>query len=614
MKGLLNLENSILRLEGTSSEREDWSKKVARYIEDLTSDRSERKQIYQKRKDFYEGNQGGYSNITGIIKDTKQKKGHTNQVANYAGKTVVKIAYGLANNPPKISTAAIDETDEMETIKAQAVEDYINSVLDSPLNYFWKKTYRRACVIQCEFGDAAIKTYIEGNQIKISNHDDMNSIMVGWNGEGGPDGFDFVITESFLTPDFIEENWKIKVERTKIPDQKREQTTVTGTWSRDESNVWATKNLTAGNKLPRGKTDLTKLKVIEFDSANYYITEIEGEVVQFIEKDDISYPKVKFWTIIPNIPNPPNNWSIADIDYLIDIQIELNDNDNRASDYIRVGGVQRYIAYNMDDFDPESIKTSSGQVIFVSDPDGKSRFEPLPTNINNFPSDSYNQRKLNQNYDMGLPKVSFGGGAGESGRSKAIDYQSSVDLIVFKRDAWELAIQDIAKKIQIFGNFLLNNMDWFSDNQKNFVIRRQEFDWSDILPITQSDKVVNVLNKFTMGLPLKQAYKELGYRNPDALLEQLKQELKDPNMMILRAKAWQMSEGLLQAQLKAQETIAQTQTGEFSPSPNQEFPTLTTGQNEPTRKPVAQRGGTTTYSSAKGLLDRTRQNLQAQGR
>ncbi|MCH8295983.1 hypothetical protein IH992_33305 [Candidatus Poribacteria bacterium] len=101
-------------------------------------------------------------------------------------------------------------------------------------------------------------------------------------------------------------------------------------------------------------------------------------------------------------------------------------------------------------------------------------------------------------YDLGVPKVSFGAGGADSGRSKAIDYQSLVDLITFKRDRWELALDLLIEKIQILGNFYFKE-DFFKDAAtKQFVIRYPEFDWTDILPITQMDKVVNVINKFTV--------------------------------------------------------------------------------------------------------------------
>lgn len=607
-KDLLDLSNSTLVLEGTPKEQKQWSKKIADFSHDLLVDKNERKSIYSKRRDFYTGSQGDYSNIVGIVKDTKNKKGHTNQVTNYAGKTVVKMAMGLANNPPHILVNPQDETDAMEDIKAQAVEDYIDSVFDDKKNYFWKKTYRRSVFQQAEFGDVAIKTYPEDGKVCITGHDDMTTLMVGWN--GNPGEFDFVIAEAYITAQAVEDKYGIRVDKKALGKIQESETKGNGSW--EGNNQWGTR----GSDRPglpgfaSGKNLLPKVKVQEFDSEDVYAIKIEDELVQLQFKDNITYPKVKFWTIVANIPNPPSPWSIADIDYLIDIQIELNENDNRSADHLRVGNVQRYVAYNMNDFDPESLKTASGQVIFVNDPDGKSRFEPLQTNINNFPDDQYNNRKMGQMYDMGLPKVNYGASGADSGRSKAIDYQSSVDLTAFKRDAWELALSDICEKIQIFGNFLEGDkVDWFDDSEGKFVTRRVEFDWADALPLSASDKIVNVANKVNMiGISIKTALKELGYRNPDAEIALLKKELADPDLMILRSKMWQLSGGLLQAQNQAA-TMAQS-NGVDMGGVNQPSPTLSSDQNQGNSSPMAAKGGTSS-SSASGMIGMARQNMGA---
>ncbi len=609
---LLDLSESTLILQGDEVEQKRFKKLINDRDTDLQPDLLERIPVYQKRRDFYTGNQGQYSNVTGILKDTKQKRGHTNQVTNYAGKTVVKMAFGLANNPPTQTIDPLDSIDDIEVIKAQAIENYVDDVFKK--EKFWKKTYRRAVFIQGEYGDVAIKTYLEDKRIKICAHDNVETIKVGWN--GNPGEFDFVIVENYLTPATIREQYGIKVNEkllSQISPNKQKNTA-----GGHDDNQWATKNgdVAGQTQLPSGKSKLSTVKVTEYDSENVYAILIQDELVQLIFKDDENYPRIKYWTIVGNIPNPPSPWSIADIDYLMDIQIELNENDNRSADHLRVGNVQRYVAYNMDDFDPESIKTSSGQVIFVNDPDGKSRFEPLQTNINNFPDDQYHQRKLNQIYDMGLPKVNYGASGADSGRSKAIDYQSSVDLTQFKRDAWELALEDIIEKIQIFGNFLLGEgVDWFTDSEGQFVTRNVNFDWSDALPISQSDKIVNIANKFNMvGLSLKQAYKELGYRNPQTMIDELKKELQDPDLMILRAKAWPLSQGMLEANNIAA-TMNMTMQGAdpAAAGGGEPSPTLTSEQNQGSSQPMAAKGGSTSFSTPAGMIDRARQNLQAKG-
>lgn len=617
MEELLDLKESTLLLEGTKAEQKRMNRAIAKYVRELEPDRNERKQIYRKRKDFYTGDQGDYSNIVGIIKDGKQKRGHTNQVANYAGKTVVKMAFGIANNPPRLNVIPQDEVDEIEGVRSQSVEDYINSVFDSKKNRFWKKTFRRAAFHQAEFGDAAIKIYpeVDKKEVCIQGHDDMSTIMVMWNGNFSE--YDGVIVEYDLSPQAVYDRYKIKVNEKLLKSEQKEESKNEGSWL--NNNQWGTRG--NGNQgvsgLPTGKTLIPKVKVQEFDTEDIYAIRIQGELVQLVFKDDISYPKVKFWTIIPNIPNPPSPWSIADIDYLMDVQVELNDNDNRSADHLRVGNVQRYVAYNMSDFDPESIKTTSGQVIFVNDPEGRAKFEPLQTNINNFPDDQYHNRKMSQMYDMGLPKVTYGSSGADSGRSKALDYQSSIDLTEYKRDAWELALQDICEKIQIFGNFLLrsDNVDWFNDVGGNFIVRNVEFDWSDILPLSQSDKIVNVANKFNMiGISLKQAYKELGYRNPDDMIKELEKELDNPKLMILRSKAWQLSQGLLEAQAQAAVQAQSNGSMETGAQVNQGSPTLTSDQNSESARPMASKGGTTAYSSAAGAVARATQNKTAGGR
>lgn len=650
---LLDLTESTLLLEGDDVQQKKWSTKIDNQSHDLEQDRGERKNIYIKRKDFYTGNQGSYSNITGIIKDTKQKKGHTNQITNYAGKTVVKIALGIANNPPKLSTTPQDPTDDLETVRAKAVQEFQDAIFKE--NKFWNGAFRRAAFHQSEFGDAAIKTYPETDPITgekkicITVHEDLSTLSVGWNGEPGQ--FDFVIAETLLTPQAVYDKYGIKVNEKALKQNTQEDYRTFGSW--EQNNQWGTKpGVKAGTtQAPSGKTQLPKARVVEYDSEDVYAIKIENELVSLVFKDGKTFPRTKFWTIIPNIPNPPSPWSIADIDYLMDSQIELNENNNRSSDHLRVGNVQRYVAYNMNDFDPESIKTSSGQVIFVNDPDGKARFEPLQTNINNFPDDQYHNRTMGQLYDMGLPKVNYGGSQSSSGRSKAIDYQTSIDLTDFKRGSWEMALQDVAEKIQTFGNFLFTEVDWFTNADGKFILRDNEFDWTDILPISASDKIVNVANKYNMiGISLKTALKELGYRNPEAEIAQIKKELQDPTLMMLRAKAWQLSPGLISAETDAQ---AAQGSGDKSPqakvsvsvsadaataegqqllqdvglqsgtpsgtpsgasSANQPSPTLNADQNSGSARPMASKGGTTSYSSAQGLISKTRQNLTAEGR
>lgn len=618
----LDLKQSNLVLEGTPQEQSEWNKKIQDRLEVLSPDRDKRKRIYRIRKDFYTGDQSTYTTIIGLT--VKEKKGHANAVMNYAGKTSAKIGYALANNPPKLTVPARKVQSEVRAIeadRAQGVEDFIDTVFTN--NRFWKGGYRRSSFNQVVNADFAIKLYPYNSgtkdepvwEFKVINHERMENLLVGWRGDD-PTQFDYVIVDEMRSIQSIKDEYGIVVPES-LATTASDQKDASGNSSHNNNNQWGTKgpNSAARVSLPDGQSNVPTIRFIEYDDENVYALKIGTQIVQLIFKDGKTFPKMKFWRIGHNIPNPGSPWSISDIDYLVDPQTELNEASNEERDYIRVGANQKYVAYNMTDFNPESIRTGSGGVIFVNSPDGTARFEPLQTNVNSFPIDSYLSRVQNHLHDLGLPKVSYGASGADSGRSKAIDYQTMVDLVVFKRDAWELVLDEVCELIQIMGNFFFPELNIFKDPQTGgFVVRHVEFDWTDILPVTQADKVVNVINKVQMGLPFKEAYKELGYRDVDAIISAMKEEARDPELMEFRSKMWQLTAGILAAQ---QNAMAVNGSTEQMDSPvNQAGPTLTQSQNQgrSSSLPVSQQGGTTAYSSMAGNLGRMRQNATAGGR
>jgi len=613
----IDFKDSKLVLEGTPSQRKEKRKKINDLKEALKPDRDTRRALYKKRFDFYTGRHN-YTNIVG--KTTLEKKGHPNAVFNYAGKTAKKISYGLANNPPNVTFPArkLVSADfvENERIRAQAVESFVDDVLDK--NDFWLKAYRRACMNQVTMGDAAIKTYPQKDgqewNIKITNLEKMDNIMVAWRGDDVHE-YDAVIVEEERTLKSIEDEFGIKV-----PDSLAHTTKDKDRATANEGSAWAEDKQWSGTTaLPSGETKSPSVTLVEYDDRDYYCLLIGKEMIQYVEKDDVTYPKVPFWTIIHNIPQPRSPWSISDIDDMMDPQIEFNEASNEERSYIRVGANQRYVAINMEDFDPESIKSGSGGVIFIDSPDGSARFEPLAANVNTFPVDSYINRVRDTMYDMGVPKVTFGAGGADSGRSKAIDYQSLVELIDFKHDAWELALRDIFKKIQMYGNFYYGDTEIFQDEATGeFALRNPDFDWAQVMPITQSDEIVNVLNKVQMGLPFRYAFKELGYRDVDAIIEEMKRETRDAELMEYRAKMYQVTPGLVEAQKRANDLLQAQEAGPpavpGAPGVNQSAPTMISAQGgEGMPQPASVKGGTTSFSSPQGFIDQTRQNLQAKG-
>lgn len=618
----IDITNSVLLLEGSEEEQDKISKLIDKRVDYLTEDKVDRKRVYAVRRDFYVGNHGKYTNIVGLQK--KEKKGHANAVLNYAGKSAQKIAQAMSNNPPNMTFSVdplykpFDADYQTEETRTQSVEDFTQIVFDR--NRFWKRGYRRGSFNQSIVGDFALKVYpcnIGTKEqpewdIRVVAQEKIENLLVGWRGDDAKE-FDFVICEEEKSIQSIEEEWGIKVpmslaEKSTSPEDKRSN-------SGHNENQWGQKNVGLGGRavLPTGENSIPTVMVREYDDENVYAIKIGTKLVQYAKKDDETYPKMKFWIMGENVPNPGSHWSIADIDYLIDPNIELNEGSNEERDLIRVGTGQKFVAYNMPDFDPESIKTGSGGVIFVESQDGSSKFEPLQTNVNNYPADSYLSRMKKHIHDLGIPEVTYGSAGADSGRSKAIDYQSMVDLVVFKRDAWELALDEVSEKIQKLGYFYFKE-DFFTDAKSGELkVRHPDFDWSDVVPITQSDKIVNIVNKVQMGLPFRLAFKELGYKDVDAVIDEMKKEAQDKDLMIFRSKMFNLAPGTVKA-----ETEAASQSGGMGGNPNAQAagPTLTTSQNSgrDTSLPVSQQGGTTSFSTGQGLIDRARQNMQAQGK
>ncbi len=622
----LDLSNSKLILDGTEEQQSAWSEKIDTRAKVLETDKLDRESVYKVRRDFYVGNQAKYTNIVGL--QAKEKKGHANAVINYAGKTAAKIAYSLTNNPPNI-TYPVDPNYKpiapnytTEESRTQASEDFNDEVLRR--NKFWKRGYRKGVFNQVVVGDFAIKIYPYKDpesgewDIKVVAMEKMENLLVGWRTDDTRE-YDYVIADDLRSVQSVESEWGIKVPAEAITKVNAEQLSNGG---HSQNQEWGTKNVGLGgrNVLPTGKNMIPAVRVREYDDENVYAIKIGDELVQLVFKDGKTYPKMSFWVLGENIPNPGSHWSISDLDYLIDVNIELNEASNEERDYIRVGANTKYVAYNMNEFDPESVKTGSGGVIFVDSPNGDSKFEVLQSNVNTYPADSFLNRMKKHIHDLGVPEVTYGASGISSGRSKAIDYQSLVDLTIFKRDTWEIVMEEISEKIQRLGYFYFKS-DFFTDAETNkFKVRRPEFDWDDIIPTTQADKVVNVLNKVQMGLPFRLAFKELNYRDVEAVIDEMKKEASDPDLMLYRSKLWGLTKGVALAQNELGQTVPANPagpTGAVTPdNSGDQQPTLTPNQNDgtPSNLPVSARGGTTSVSTPNGVLAQQNQNNLAAGK
>lgn len=598
------------------------------------TDLAERESILKKRQDFFEGRHHLWTNVIGQTR--KQEEGHIQAVFNYILKFCQKLHQTLTNIPPKLKIVPSDESDEIETARAEAVEQSIQKVLED--NKFWNVIFKRAGMNQIRDGDMVLDCKVqedeeEGKHIEIGCTEDMLKILVGWDDAAGT-------SKSWIA---FRDQWTIsKIKRefgydaepiadSKIGSEKQ------GSHLNDQYGIFASTTQSSPS-VPSGITSLPKAEI-----ADYWGYEIIENKVKVINLIFIGHDNVQFLlTDYKKIPrfighsfiSPGKPWSMSFIDPLIDPQIELNDRTGEEGDLVRVGAHMKFLVVNMPDFDQDSIKPGSGQCIYL---EGEGvDFRPLPMTISTFPSESYINRVLDHIFNIGIPKITLAAGtAPYTGRVGAIQYQPFADIVEDLRIQWEVILEDLVQTIQQYFIDFFPELhpilrEHFTDEvtgesyDGDLIIRKVEFDWDNILPLSRSDKVVDASTMRDRGtISLSTYLEQAGFKNPGAEIKKLKKEVKDPDLMTIREKFTQFSPGVVSAQLEAQkkamesqeqnaETMGMVNETMNQPTPKSTPPLLTSEQNSGKRGVLAGTGTPTGQTaSLKGNLAQTIQNQNA---
>lgn len=628
-KGTLIIDDSVPK-----ETRENISERVLGYIDQMKTELSEREPILQKRQDFFEGQHHKWTNVIG--QTVKQMEGHILAVFNYIYRFCTKLHQSLTNSEPRIKIKPGDEASEVEVVRAEAVEKALYRVLSD--NNFFSTIFKRASINQIRDGDFLLGCVVTeddeaGKHIEITAVEDLKKVSVIWDDASGT-SFTGVIFRDMWTLAKIKREFDYDAEA--FSDKTQETNAQKGDHLKDQYGMLSQGGSasvtvpTGQGKVPKGEiVDYWGLEVINKKIKVVNLVYINKELVQFYVTDYKKIPKFIGHSFI----SPGKPWSVSFIDGLIDPQIELNDRSSEEGDLIRIGAYMKFVVVNMPDFDPDSIKPGSGQVIFIEGENAD--FRPLTMNITPFPSESYINRVLDHLFNLGLPKIALSAGtAPYTGRVGAIQYQPVVDFVSDLRIQWEVVLRDLFRTTQQYF------IDYFPEMhpimreaimgedgeiiEGDFIIRDIQFDWDNVLPLSRSDKVVDASTLYDRHAISTSTYlEEAGFRDPTSEIKKLKNEAADPEMMTLREKFSQLSSGALKAQLDAQKVAAQTQeelgaagaiggenTGATPASPK---PLLTTEQNSG-RRGVLTGTGTPTGQTAtqKGAVAQATQNINAQ--
>lgn len=627
-KGRFIIDDTI-----NQEEREELSTKILSSLEKMKSEVSERSSKIKKRTDFYEGNHHRWTNVQGQV--VKQQEGHILAVFNYILRFCQKLQQTITNNPPRIKIISKDEANEVETSRAERVEEIVYDILKK--NFFFPVTFKKSTVNQVRDGDFIIECKVmkdkNGPRVVINSNEDLTKIKVGWDDASGT-SFSFIAFEDMWSVSKIMRDYGYEAES--ISDSELAKSAVSGNHLKDQYGLMSSGG--SNDAVPSGVSQLPQAPICDY--WGYHV--IKGEVkvlnlifinkkmVQFVVTDYKEIPKFVGHSLV--VAGKP--WSLSFIDSLIDPQIELNDRTGEEGDLIRIGSHMKFVAINMDDFDPDSVKPGSGQVIFISGENAD--FRPLQMTISPFPSADYINRVMEHLFTLGIPKIALAAGtAPYTGKVGAIQYQPFADLVTDYRIQWEVVMDKLIQTIQQYlidyfpellpvmrESILDSSTGQMTDGDP--IVRDIEFDWDNVLPLSRSDKVVDASTLRDRGaISLHSYLGEAGFRDPSKEIEKIKAEAKDEDLMSAIPKFQQFSPGVVRAQLDAQKMMTEQveASGEtagmidaaMTPKPGTTpAPILNASQNDGKRGVLSGAGTPSgSVASAKGAVDMASQNNNA---
>lgn len=614
--------------------RGEISDKVLKNLELMNQEVADRSPILQKRQDFFEGRHHKWTNVQGQV--VKQQEGHILATFNYINRFCQKIAQTLTNNPPRIKVKSKDESNEIETSRAEMVEATLYDILKK--NFFFPVIFKKAAINQIRDGDFIIECKvmkdIKGNRVVINTNEDLLKIKVGWDDASGT-SFSFVAFEDLWTLEKIKRDFGYEAEP--MSDSELEKSTPNqGNHLSDQYGLMSSGGghseavPTGSNKLPKARiTDYWGYEIINNEVKVVNIIHINKELVQFVVTDYREIPKfIGHSQLVAGKP-----WSMSFIDPLVDAQIELNDRTGEEGDLIRVGSHMKFLAINMSDFDPDSVKPGSGQVIFIEGEGAD--FRPLQMTISPFPSADYINRVMEHMFTLGIPKIALAAGtAPYTGKVGAIQYQPFADLVNEYRIQWEVVMDKLLNTIQQYLiDYFPETLPYMTESVYDEatqsytdgepVIRDIEFDWENVLPLSRSDKVIDASTlRDRSAISLHTYLEEAGFRDPGKEIKKIKKEVKDKELMAALPKFQQFAPGTVRAQLDAQkmQISAQEDQAEMvgmsqpeAPKSSTPAPIMHSNQNDG-RRGVLSGAGTPSgqTASAKGAVAQASQNSNAQ--
>jgi hypothetical protein len=495
---------------------------------------------YNLLREFFDGDQWNHI----------PEEGGNLRVYNFCAPTVFNYTSFMVNEPPEFDVPSDDIKEPLENERAERKEILLKEILK---DNFFSTQFEAIVQIGSALGDSfmvgpfwnSLDKRIYFSTVKrpenirpIFSSDDYNTII----------GY---IHDYYLSREIVEKFFSEQIKKRGITLKETPITSELGSSSTDA-------------------TSQLMVRVRQYWDDKYMLLMLGDKVADYIKHEWGFVPLL----YVPNIPHPVKWNGIADIEGMLDSQVEYNEKNANVSDILSAVAGPTIFGKNLS---PVSIKSGKMALVDLGD---DAELIPDPRQGNTMPLEQVLKDRERNIYALsGLNDIIFGGASvtQSTGRALSVIMQSVNNKIKGRQERWRKALQRLSANI-----FRL--LELYVTGGKELV--NGIYDVDIFFPGTLMRNVTDEINKQQRGLQSRfTTMKNLGVPSPkdeETLLE--KEKLIDATLQIKIQELITMSQMKMQQQMQPQQPPPEQQQEQ-----GQGGPMLSEGQNQETQ-PAAAKG------------------------
>jgi len=446
-----------------------------------------RKVGYDRLRDFTDGDQWLYT----------PEGGASMPVYNYCRSTGLNYTAFMTNEPLDIDVPASDITDEVEVARSEAKEKALKEVLeDNNFNTLFEKAVLNGSLI----GDSIVLGPFynkKKDKIEIHNVKKPENVKIIWKDDEYEEIFGFV-HNCYMSAEKVYEEYGDELEENNVS-----LTTGDGNYDRTSAFPVSQRHF---------------VKVLKCWTADVEMVILaDSKVIKYEVNNNGFVPIIH----VPNILHTEEPWGIADIEDLLDSQVEYNEKNSDMSEVIAQNAYDYIFGKNLDVAETQSGRVNlidvGDEAELIPDP-RRPRTSDLTNDIGKRLSDIYKISGLNEN---------IFGGAGVraiTGRALSVLMQTVNNRIKGRQTRWTDRLKYLFKNV-----FIL--MEKNTEGGKELVGEYYKVDI--FFPGTLVRNITDEINKFNAKVQSQETtMQNMGVPSPKDEKKLIKRELEDKMMMV----------------------------------------------------------------------------------